>query len=66
MFELAASEIENLIDLVEIKMIAMREGTIFSDESELAALVVCRSKLLRVAERIPGATVIPFDQALVS
>ncbi len=65
MFELTANEIENLIDLVEIKMIAMREGA-FPDESELAELGVCRSKLLRVAERIPGVTVIPFDAALVS
>ena len=65
MLDLSAREIENLIDLVEIKMMAMREGA-FLDESELTALKKCRSKLFRIADRVPGVTVIPFDGALVS
>lgn len=42
----------------------MDEGGL-SDQSEPATLEACRSKSLRLAERIPGATVIPFDKALV-
>ena len=63
MFVLTAHEIENLIDLVEIKMLAMRDGT-FADESEIALLCSCRAKLLKIAEDVPGVTLVPFDRVL--
>ena len=65
MFELTAHEIENLIDLVEIKMLAMRDGN-FSDEPELASLNSCRAKLLKIVEVVPGVTLAPFDEALAN
>ena len=65
MFELTAHEIENLIDLVEIKMLAMQDGN-FSDKSEIASLNSCRTKLLKIGEDVPGVTLVPFDEALVN
>ena len=65
MFELTAHEIENLIDLVEIKMLAMRDGN-FPDESEIASLKSCRAKLLKIVEDVPGVTLVPFDEARVN
>ncbi len=64
MFDLSAHDIENLIDLVEIKMMAMREGG-FPNQSELTSLKKCRSELFRIANHIPGVTVIPFDETMV-
>ncbi len=64
MFKLTAREIESLIDLVEIKMLAMRDGN-FPDESELASLESCRAKLLKIAKDVPGVMLIPFDEAQV-
>jgi hypothetical protein len=63
MFELTAHEIENLVDLVEIKMLAMLDGN-FADDSELASLNSCRAKLLKIVESIPGVTLVPFNEAL--
>ena len=65
MFDLSARDIENLIDLVEIKMMAMHEGA-FPDQSEITSLKKCRSKLFKIAGSVPGVTVIPFDEAYVS
>ena len=62
MFELTTLEIENLIDLVEIKMLAMQDGN-FSEESDMASLKTCRVKLLKIVEGMPGVTLIPFDNA---
>jgi hypothetical protein len=64
MFDLTAHEIEILIDLTEIEMLAMRDGN-FPDESEIASLKSCRAKLLKVVENVPGVTPIPFDEARV-
>ncbi len=65
MFELTTLELENLIDLVEIKMLAMRDGN-FSDEPEIASLNSCRAKLLKIVEVVPGATLVPFGEALAN
>ncbi len=65
MFEFTAHEIENLIDLVEIKMLAMCGGN-FPDESETACLESCRTKLLIIAEDMPEVMLIPFDEALAN
>ena len=65
MFGLTAHEIENLIDLVEIKMLAMRDGN-FSDESEISSLDSCRAKLLKIVEDMPVMTTVPFAEALAS
>ncbi len=64
MFDLTTHEIEILIDLTEIKMLAIRDGN-FPDESEIASLKSCRAKLLKVVEDVPGVTPIPFDEARV-
>lgn len=65
MFELTAHEVENLVDLVEIKMLAMLDGN-FTDDSVLTSLNSCRAKLLKVAENIPGVTLVPFDEAFAN
>ncbi len=64
MFDLTAHEFEILIDLTEIKMLAMRDGN-FPDESEIASLKSCRASLLNVVEDVPGVTPLPFDEARV-
>ena len=64
MFDLTTHEIEILIDLTEIKVLAMRDGD-FSDESEISSLKSCRASLLNVVEDVPGVTPIPFDEARV-
>jgi len=65
MFELTAHEIEILVDLVENKMLAMRDGNFFY-ESEMASLKSCRAKLLKIAEDVPGITLIPFDETYLN
>ena len=59
-----AHEFEILIDVAEIKMLAMRDGTI-PDGSEIASLKSCRASLLKVVEDVPGVTPLPFDEARV-
>ncbi len=64
MFDLTAHEFEILIDLTEIKMLAMRDGS-FPDESEIASLKSCQAKLLKIVEDVPGVTPIPFNEACI-
>ena len=64
MFDLTTHEIEILVDLTEIKVLAMRDGDFF-DESEIASLKYCRAGLVNVVEDVPGVTPIPFDEARV-
>lgn len=61
MLEFTAHEIENLVDLVENKLLAM-SGSGYEDEFDFTVLKDCRSKLLVTAEAVPGVTVIPFDE----
>ncbi len=64
MFDLTVHEFEILIDLTEIKVLAMRDGN-SPDETEIASLKSCRASLLKVVEDVPGVTPLPFDEARV-
>jgi hypothetical protein len=60
LFETTVREIEELIDLVEIEMLTMRNGK-FADESDLATLKYWRTKLLEIADDMSGIPLMPSE-----
>jgi hypothetical protein len=65
MFGLTTHEFEFLIDLTEIKMMAMSDAN-YCDETEIASLKSCQTKLLKIAIALPGVALVPFDEVLAN
>ncbi len=64
MRQFTGRELENLIDLVEIKLLCMIEAD-SPEVDTMAALKMCREKLFGLAATRSDVRVIPFDDSVL-